>query len=193
MEHYAILLVLLHDDTWGGEELLESFTHTDGTTTRTATTMRCGECLVQVDVADVEAHVARTAGTKHGVQVGSVVVHQTAAVVHEFGDFGDGMLEDTQRVGIGHHHGCHLFTTFSDQALQVVHVDSAIGEALHLDYIQSADSCRGRVGAMGGVGNEHFRTLLVATAHVIGTDDHQTCELTMCTGAGIQRELAETS
>ena len=44
---------------------------------------------------------------------------------------------------------------------------------------------------MGRVGDEHLGATLVLTAHVIGTNDHQTRELAVGTGAGIQRELAQ--
>ena len=142
-------------------------------------------------MAHVEAHVARTAGTEHRVQIGAVVIHQATAVVYELRDFGNGMLEDAQRVRVGHHHGSHLVATFSKQALQVVDIDSSIRQALHFHHIESADSCRGRIGAMGRVGDEHLRALFVLTAHMVGTNDHQSCKFTVGTRAGIQRELAQ--
>ena len=63
------------------EELLQSFTHANGTGTGTAAAMGRGEGLVEVDVHHVETHVARSGCAQHGVQVGAVVVHQSAASV----------------------------------------------------------------------------------------------------------------
>ena len=66
--------------------------------------MRRGECLVQVDVHHIEAHIARTTGTQHGVEVSTIVVHQTTTVVNKLCNLRDAGLEKAKRVGIGHHH-----------------------------------------------------------------------------------------
>ena len=47
-----------------------------------ATTVRGGECFVQVHMHGVEAHVARPADPHEGVQVGAVVVQLCTRVVH---------------------------------------------------------------------------------------------------------------
>ena len=75
---------------------------------------------------------------------------------------------------------------------EVVDVDSAVVEALHLNHVHAANSCRGGVGAVGRVGNEHLSALVVAAAVVIGAYDHKSCELAVCTGAGIESEAAQS-
>ena len=67
--------------------------------------MRRRERLVQVDVHDVEAHITRTTSSQHRVQVGTIVVHQTTAVVDELRNFRDTRLEKSEGIGISHHHG----------------------------------------------------------------------------------------
>ncbi len=154
--------------------------------------MRCGERLVQVDMHDVEAHVTWTAGTQHGVEVGTVVVHQTACFMHHLGNVGDVGLEESQRVGVGHHHGRHLLTVFLKYLLKVIHVYRAVVVGLHLDDVEAADGCRGRVGAVGRVRHDDLRTLQVTTLLVVAADNHETRQLTMGTGIGLQGEVGQS-
>ena len=63
---------------------------------------------MQVDVHHVEAHVAGTALAEQGVEVRAVVVHEAACLVHHLGNLQHTRLEDAQRVGVGHHHGCDV-------------------------------------------------------------------------------------
>ena len=57
------------------EIFLQAFANTHRAGTWTATAMRCGERLVQVDVHHVEAHITRPTSSEHRVEIGSVVVH----------------------------------------------------------------------------------------------------------------------
>ena len=81
-----------------------------------------GERLVQVDVHHVKPHVTRTACTKHRVQVGTVVIHQSSAVVNHLGNRGDVTLEKSEGIGVGHHHGSDVGTFLGDQILKVFQV-----------------------------------------------------------------------
>ena len=104
---------------------------------------------MQVDVHDVEAHVARTAFAEERVEVSTVVVHQAAGFVHHLRNLHHARLEDTKGVGVGHHHGCHLVAQFIKELAQVLDIHGAIGQALHLYDLKAADSGRGGVGAVG--------------------------------------------
>ena len=44
---------------------------------------------------------------------------------------------------------------------------------------------------MSRVGNNHLGALQVATTLMICTDNHQTCELAMCSGKWIESETAQ--
>ena len=88
-----------------GEERLQAFTHTNGTTAWSASAMRGGERLMQVDVHHIEAHVAWATGSQHRVEVGTIVVHQATTAMDERCDLWDSRLEETEGVGVGHHHG----------------------------------------------------------------------------------------
>ena len=115
-----------------GQELLQSSTHANRTTAWTATAVGRAEGLVQIDVHHVKTHIAWTTNAEHRIEVGTIVIHQTAAVVNEAGYFRDARLEDTERVGIGHHHTGDVVTQHSAKG---VNVDGSLGRALHLDNL----------------------------------------------------------
>ena len=186
--HRIVALIRRHE----GEELLQTLAHTDRTTARTATAMRRGERLVEIDVHHVEAHIAWAAGTEHGVQIGTIVIHQATAVVDETRYRGDARLEEAERIGIGHHHRCNLSTLLSDDALQILDIDGTVGLRLHLDDLESADGCRSGVRAMGRVGYDHLLTGHVATRTVIVVDRHQSRQLTMGACIGLEGEMSQT-
>ena len=137
---------------------------------------------------NVEAHVARAARAEHGVEVCPVVVHQCAALVYHFGYFRNARLEQSECVRVCHHHRRNGIV---EQSAQVFDVNRAIGGTLHLDHFKSADRSRGRVCAVGGVGHYDFCPLHVAAALVVGADNHQSCQLAMCPGKGVEGELGQ--
>ena len=87
---------------------------------------------MEIDVHDIEAHIARTTYAKHRVEVGAIVVHECATIVDELGNLRYLAFEESEGVGVGHHHGCHAVV---EQALEVVDIHHAIGGALDLDNL----------------------------------------------------------
>ena len=67
--------------------------HAHRTYAGTAAAVRRGESLVQVDVHDVEAHVAGTGVTHDGVEVGAVVVAEAARLMHDVDELADDGVE----------------------------------------------------------------------------------------------------
>ena len=180
--------VVAAHDARVGQELLQTAAHAHGTAAGAAAAMRRGERLVEVDMHHVEAHVARAAYAEDGVEVGAVVVHQAAAFVHHAGNLGDVCLKDAQRVGVGHHHARDVR---AEDAAQAVQIDRALGRALHLHNLQAGDSGRGRVGAVGRVGDDDFGALYVAARAVVGADDHQARQLAVGAGVGVDGKLGQ--
>ena len=88
-----------------GEELLQSLAHSYRAAAGTATTVRCGEGFVEVKMHHVKAHVTGATDAQQGVEIGSIVVHQSAAVMYHFYDFHYVVLKESECVRIGHHHG----------------------------------------------------------------------------------------
>ena len=144
---------------------------------------------MQVDVHHVETHVAGAANAQHRVEVGAVVIHQGAAAVHELGYLGYLLLKEAERVRVGHHHAGHRVV---EQRAQVFNVDYALGRALHLNHVESADSRRGGVGAVCRVGHNHLGALGVAPALVIASYYHQPGELSVCAGKRVEREFGQS-
>ncbi len=95
-------VLALHDDRHGqvgGDALGDG----DRPRARAAAAVGLGEGLVQVEVDDVEAHVAGAREAHHGVEVGAVVVERRADAVDDLGDLGDVRVEQAERVGVGQH------------------------------------------------------------------------------------------
>ena len=93
----------LVDDDGRGQEGLENLLAGDGAGAGTASAVRRGEGLVQVEVHDVDAEVAGANLADQRVHVGAVHVEQRALVVEHVGDLVDLLLEDAEGVGIGEH------------------------------------------------------------------------------------------
>ena len=117
--------------------MLQPGSHTHRAIAGTPSAMWRREGLVEVEVHHVESHVARASLTEHGVQIGSVVVHQSAAFVHQLCYLGNLLFEESKRVGIGHHHGSHIV---AEQRLEVGHIDETLRRALHLHDFKTANS-----------------------------------------------------
>ena len=82
--------------------------------------MRGRECLVQVQVHDIESHIARTYHTEKRVHVRSVIIEQSAAAVYEGCNLANLFLEQSQCVRVGHHDAGDVI---SQKRFQVSHVD----------------------------------------------------------------------
>ena len=133
----------------------------------------------------VEAHVAGPDDAEQGVHVGSVVVEQAAATVHELRDLHYVALEESERVGVRHHYSGDVV---SEQGLQGLHVHEAVGAGLHDHCLESADGCGGRVRAVRAVGDYDLGPRAVAAAHVVLPHQHQAGKLAMGSGAGQEGE-----
>ncbi len=71
--------------------------HTNGTHSRTASTVRNTESLVEVEVANVSANVAGTRHTNHGVHIGAVHVDLAPILVHNLADRRNSLFKHTVR------------------------------------------------------------------------------------------------
>ena len=152
----------------------------------TAAAVGRGEGLVQIEVHDVEAHVARTHGAQERVHVGSVIIEQASATVHQRRDLLDVFLEETQGVGIGHHDAGNIR---SEQGFEVLHVDQAGRVGLDLDDLQAADGRTRRVGAVRAVGDDDLGASLVAAGEMVLPHDHQARQFAVRAGAGLEGEM----
>ena len=172
-----------------GQQVLQTLAYANRTTAWTATTVRSGEGLVQIDVHHVEAHIAGTANAEHRVEIGSIVVHKTTTIVNETSNHRDVSFEDTEGVRVGHHHASHIGTK---QWLEILHIYGTIGQALYLDHLEASYSSRSGIGAMGRIGHDDLGACLIATLLMICLDDHKSGQLSMCTSIRIERKARKT-
>ncbi len=82
--------------------------------------VRAGECLVQVEVYGIEAHVPRSYFCHDRIQVGAIIVEFAACFVYDVADFKDVLLEESECVRVGQHNGCRVIP------------DQGIRQPLHL-------------------------------------------------------------
>ena len=136
---------------------------------RAAAAVRLRERLVQVEVDDVEAHVARARDAHHGVEVRAVVVERRADVVHDLRDLLDVRVEDAERVRVGEHQAGDVVVGLR---AQVVEVDAAVGVGADLDDLVAGHRHRRRVRAVRGVGREDLGALLAAVLVVGARQQH---------------------
>ena len=117
---------------------------------RAAAAVRDAEGLVQVQVRDVAAEVARLGEADQRVEVGAVDVHLAAGVVHLRADVGDVLLEHAVRRRVGDHEHGQLVAVLLDLGAQVVDVDLAVVGGLHDDDLHAGHDGAGGVGAVRG-------------------------------------------
>ena len=154
--------------------------------TRTSAAVWGRKCLVQVQVHDVEAHIARTHLPQKGVHVGPVIIKQASASVDKVGDFTHMGLKKTESVGIGHHYPCD---TVIEQAFKRPDIDGPVFKGPDLHYGEAADGCTCRVGPVCTVRDDDFRPAAVSSQTVVLPHYHQTGKLPVCPCKLVQRKI----
>ena len=134
--HSEVALIGRHE----GEMLLQPLSYAHGAGTRTATAMRGGESLMEIDVHHVEAHIAWATGTKHRIEVGTIIIHQATTGVDEFCNLRNMFLEESEGIRIGHHHGGDIGAFLIDQSFQVNQINESLRVRLHLEDLETTYS-----------------------------------------------------
>ena len=161
--------------------------HRDRPDTGATAAVRDAERLVQVQVADVAAELARPGQSDQRVEVRAVDVHLAADVVHGRADVGDVVLVHAVGGRIGDHQGGQPIRVFGDLGAQVVEVDVAVGPARHHHDPHARQRRRRRVGAVrAGRDQTHVAVGLTALG-VVGLDRQQAGVLALRAGVGLQR------
>ena len=81
--------------------------------------MRGGKGLVQVEVHDIDAQIARPGNPQQRVQIRAIAINQPAGLMDQFDDFEDILVEQAQRVGVGEHQACQAVIAQLPQRFQV--------------------------------------------------------------------------
>ena len=151
--------------------------------------MRGGERLVQVQVQDVESHIAWTGHADERVHIRSIIVEKASASVDEGGDLLYVLLEESEGVRVRHHDAGDVV---AQKRFEVVHVHETVCLGLNDNHFQTADSGAGRVCTVSAVRHDHLGSLQIPVKDVVLTHDHQTGQLTVGAGARIEREMGHS-
>ena len=142
-----------------------------------------GEGLVEVQVDHVEAHVAGADHPHDRVEIGPVVVAQAPRVVDDPGDLQDVPVKNPHRVGVGQHqtggvrpHG----------AAQGLHIHAAVFAGGDVHHREARHDGGGRIGAVGGVGDDDLGPGGVVPPGVVRLDEQQAGELAVGPGGGLE-------
>ena len=184
----AVAVVLAHDRRHR-QKRLEPLRHRDRPPARAAAAVRLREGLVQVDVDDVEAHVAGPRDPADRVEIRAVVVHERADAVEDPGDLLDVLVEEPQRRRVRQHEPRGVLV---DLSAQVLDVDVAPGVGLDRRELVPGHRHARRVRPVRGVGYDDLPALLVlASICEVGAHQHQAGELALGAGRRLQGDGVE--
>ena len=173
---------------WFGQEAPQMAAHRDRTDARAAAAVRDAERLVQVQVRDVGAELARLGEADERVEVRAVDVDLAAGLVHEPADLAHRALVHAVRRGVGDHQRRDVLGVLGELRAQVAEVDVAELVARHHDHAHAGhDGARG-VGAVGARRDQADVALNVAALAVVPADREQPGELSLRAGVRLQRD-----
>ncbi len=112
------------------EEWSEMLGDTDRANTRSSTTVRDREGLVQVQVGDIGTHDGRVGEGNLSLQVGTVQVHLTSVVVNNLEGFLDVLEVATSGSGLGDHGSSELVLVELSLGSQILQIDRTINLGL---------------------------------------------------------------
>ena len=124
---------------------------------RSAAAVRGAEGLVQVEVHDVEAGLARPEAAEDGVQVRPVHVGHRTGLVDGGQDVVDLVLEDAEGARVGEHQGRRVG---AERGAQGVEVDAAMGVGGDGPGREADHAGGRRVRAVGAVRDDHHPALV---------------------------------
>ena len=103
---------------------------------RPAAAVRNAESFVQVQMADVRAHVTRPAKSDLRVHIRAVHVNLPAVGMDDFANLADGFLKNTMRRRISNHQRRQFLLMRLRLGLEVGDVDVAFLVAAHRNHLQ---------------------------------------------------------
>ena len=173
----------------GGQERHQVGHHRDRAHARSAAAVRDAEGLVQIEVADVAAELARRRDADQRIHVGAVDVDAAAVAMDQRAQLLDAGLEHAMRARVGDHRRGELGAVLLALGGQVVHVDVAHRVALDDD-----DAHAGHLRAGAGWchapirGSGRCRAGRRRATDVPGPDHEQPGVLALAAGVGLQAD-----
>ena len=106
------------------------------------------EGLVQIQVRNIAAELARRTDPDHRIHIGAVDVNLPPVLMNQFAYFGYIVFKYTVGRRIGDHDRSQVIAVLLALGPEVIHIDIArFGSADHYHF-HAGHLCRGRVGAM---------------------------------------------
>ena len=131
----------------------------------------------------VEAHIAGPGHAHNGVQIGAVVIAETAGVVDDPGDLQNVFVKDANGVGIGKHQTGGIR---ADRRTQSVQIDAAVRAGGNVHHLEAAHGGSSRIGAVGGVRHDDLGAGRIATVGMVSLDEKNAGKLAMGAGGGLE-------
>ena len=154
----------LGDERMVRQERSEVRAHPDRPDAWTSASVRDAERLVQVQMRDVGAELARASEPDHRIEVGAIEVHLPTGLVDERAHFGDLILEHPVGGRVGDHQRAEAGAIRVDLGAQVVEIDVAPLVARDDDDLEPRHHRTRRVRAVRGCRDETHRAAVVAAA-----------------------------
>ena len=177
--------VVIAQDARGGQVRDERLPHPDRTGARAAAAVRRRERLVDVEMHDVEAGLARLEPAEDRVQVGAVHVGQGARLVDRVEQLADARLEQPEGRRVGDH---HRGGPRPERRAERVDVDATVGCRRDGDRREAGHRRRRGVRPVARVRDEDLVALGLATGAVVGPDHQDAGQLAL--GAGRRLEAS---
>ena len=166
---------------------------TDGADSGSTTTVGNTECLVEVEMADVSANLARRAETDLGVHVGSVHVHLAAVVVDNLASLLDTGFVNTEGTGVCNHDGRELVLVLLALGFEIREVQvTGLGVAFDRDDAHSRHRSASRVRSVGGNRDQANISLSTGVYLLELLDSQETGKLTLSTGVWLNCHLGHS-
>ncbi len=138
---------------------------------------------MQVQVHDVEAHVARPRDAHERVQVRAVHVHEAARLIDAAADLGHLRLEDPQGVRVREHHARDPVV---ERRRERVEIRAPLGVRGDLDDFEAGEGAGGRIRPVRRVGHQHPAAVGLAVGPVVRAHEQDAGHLAL--GAGRRLE-----
>ena len=160
--------------------------HADRAHSGPAAAVRNAEGLVQIQVAHVEADVARPHQTHHGIHVGAIHIDLTAVCVDQRADVAHALFEHAVRGRVGHHQRGQTVGMLRDLRPEVGHVDVAQRIAGNDHHFHAGQHGACRVRAVRGRGDQAYVAVIFAARPVVFADHQQAGVFTLRSGIRLE-------
>ena len=139
----------------------------------TAAAVGDGEGLVQVQVADIAAQIARPRQADHGVHVGTIDIDLPAELVGDRADLPHRFFEHAVGRRIGDHAPGKLVGVGFGLGAEIVEIDVTVFSRSDRHHAPADHLRRGGVGAVGAHGDQAHPPLILTARAVVAGDGQQ--------------------